>query len=132
MELHEKLVSAILARDASVAEMCRSYGISRKTVYEWIELHKACGQGGLCDQPRVPRHQPGWVSDSLVDEVLAARHAHRAWGARKLHPPASPHAQGVTGSGGRHDQADSGGGADQPVQQAPIGRLAALDCALGA
>ena len=86
VELREKLVSAILARDASVAEMCRSYGVSRKTAYKWIERYKACGRAGLCDQPRVPQHQPGRVSDSVVDEVLAARHAHPTWGARKLQP----------------------------------------------
>jgi transposase InsO family protein len=66
--------------------MCRIYGVSRKTAYKWIERHKLGGRSGLEDRSRVPRHQPGRVSDTVTDEVLAARNAHPTWGARKLHP----------------------------------------------
>jgi hypothetical protein len=74
VELREQLGSAIPATDASVSEMCRTDGISCKTAYKWNERYKACGRGGLCDQPRVPQHQPGRASDSMVDEVPAAGH----------------------------------------------------------
>jgi putative transposase len=86
VELRERLVSAVLHKDASVTEMCRIYGVSRKTAYKWIERHKLGGRSGLEDRSRTPQHQPGRVSDTVTDEVLAARNAHPTWGARKLHP----------------------------------------------
>ena len=77
VERRAKLVSAILARDASVAEMCPSYGISRETAYKWTERHNACSRGGSCHRRTFvtcsaysfilrgckPKRLPRWHSD---------------------------------------------------------------------
>jgi transposase InsO family protein len=85
VELRENLVLAVLAKRASVAELCRRIGVSRRTAYKWIERYKTGGRGGLIDQSRARHTQPGRISDAVCDEILTVRAAHPTWGARKLH-----------------------------------------------
>jgi transposase-like protein len=85
MQQREKLVRAALSGHATVAELCRRAGVSRKTAYKWIGRFEQRGLAGLSDQSRARHEQAGRVSDAVTDEILAARHAHPTWGARKLH-----------------------------------------------
>ena len=84
VQQRENLVMAVLEKRASVAEMCRRTGVSRKTAYKWIERFQAGGRGGLTDQSRARRTQPERMSDAVCDEILMIRDAHPTWGARKL------------------------------------------------
>ena len=34
------------------------YGVSRKTIYKWIDRYAAEGVGGLADRSRAPHHRP--------------------------------------------------------------------------
>ena len=85
VQQRENLVLAVLGNKASVAEMCRRTGVSRKTAYKWIERFKADGRAGLADQSRARHEQPERTSDAVCDEILSVRAAHPTWGARKLH-----------------------------------------------
>lgn len=66
------------------ADLCRRYGISRKTGYKWCTRFKAHGTAGLVDASRRPHTSPGRTSASVEEQVLAVRHAHPAWGGRKI------------------------------------------------
>ncbi len=68
-----------------MAELCRRYGISRKTGYKWLTRYQATGLAGLADRSRRPGSSPGRTPAALEQTVLAARAAHPAWGGRKLH-----------------------------------------------
>ena len=55
----------------SFAELCRRYGISRKTGYKWIDRFEREGSGGLMDRSHRTKHCPhattprsGWRSAS--------------------------------------------------------------------
>jgi putative transposase len=68
----------------SISEIARRHGISRKTLYKWIERHEAAGPAGLEDLSRVPHRHPQAVSELWRERIRAARQEHRRWGAPKL------------------------------------------------
>lgn len=68
----------------TVAELCRHYGIARKTGYKWAERFAAQGLEGLKDLSRVPARHPNQTPSALEEQVVALRRAHMRWGPRKL------------------------------------------------
>jgi transposase InsO family protein len=68
---------------ASIAALCRHFGISRKTGYKWLE--RAAGESGVRDRSRRPLTSPGRTPREVEEQVLALRADHPAWGGRKLH-----------------------------------------------
>jgi putative transposase len=70
--------------EASVAELCRRYGISRKSGYKWLARYTAGGVEALTDQSRAPHHHPNAVDARVEAAVLAVRHRHPTWGPKKI------------------------------------------------
>lgn len=70
--------------DLTMSELCRRFGVSRKTGYKWLSRRDEHGDEGLNDQSRRPHRSPGKTSDSIESEVVALRRQHPAWGGRKL------------------------------------------------
>ena len=55
MSLRRELVELALAEGANVSELCRRFGVSRKTGYKWLSRHRSGGLEGLADRSRRPR-----------------------------------------------------------------------------
>src|ERR1043166_6831808 len=72
------------SEDWSMAELCRFFGVTRKTGYKWLERYQAAGMEGLRDQSRAPHEHPNGVGEETEARVLAVREQHRYWGARKI------------------------------------------------
>ena len=68
----------------SVSELCRKYGISRKTGYKWIARYEADGPPGLGERTSRPLSISHSTPEPIVRELLAARERHPTWGAKKL------------------------------------------------
>ncbi len=68
---------------ANMSEICRRFGVSRKTGYKWLARARARG-GELSDLSRRPRNSPSQTSAEVVARVCALRREHPAWGGRKL------------------------------------------------
>ena len=68
----------------NVSELCRRYGISRKTGYKWLSRYGADGPGGLLDRSRRPHHSPDRLPNRMETRILAIRDAHPKWGGRKI------------------------------------------------
>ena len=66
------------------AELCRRYGISRKTGYKFLARYEALGKTGLADQPRRPHRSPTALHPVLLQRLLEAHQRHPYWGPRKL------------------------------------------------
>jgi len=64
--------------DANVSELCRRFGISRKTGYKWLS------RDDLADRSRRPHSSPSRTGAELQAKVLAIRAEHPAWGGRKI------------------------------------------------
>ena len=66
------------------AELCRQYGISRKTGYQWVRRYEALGPAGLLDRQPIAQHHPQAREAEVVDEVVRLRKEHPHWGPKKL------------------------------------------------
>ena len=76
-----KMIGAWLGGDYAVSELAAQYGVSRKTVYKWIERHEAGGWAALEDQSRAPRHHPNAVSGQVEQALLELKARRPLWGA---------------------------------------------------
>jgi transposase-like protein len=58
MSLRMEFVKQALKRGRNINELCRRYGISRKTGYKWLRRYQAVGAEGLQDRSRWPQRSP--------------------------------------------------------------------------
>ena len=98
---------------ANISELCRRFGISRKSAYKWLGRFKEKGASGLEDRSRRPHASPRKVANAVEEDVLALRKQHPAWGGRKLRARlqtlgkvAVPSASTITAILDRHGQLD--------------------------
>ena len=80
----EELVKLAVVEGANVAELCRRFGVSRKTGYKWLSRYRQAGTVGLANRSRRPRSSPGRTMKLREQAVLAVRSQHPAWGGRKI------------------------------------------------
>lgn len=73
MELRGQFVEDWLTQEWNFAELCRQYGISRKTGYKVIGRFRERGKEGLCDLSRRPHSHPETTSSEIVEYILQAR-----------------------------------------------------------
>jgi len=99
MRERHRFVEARLAGEyESFAELCRAFGISRKTGYKWWARFEEGGLDALFDRSHRVQSHPFRTDPMMVEVIVGARRAHPTWGARKLYawlkskgykPPAS-------------------------------------------
>lgn len=77
-------IAAWLEGPESVSDLCRHFGISRKTAYKWMARYRDEGASGLEDRSRAPHSNPRRVTDETAEAVLCVRHRHPSWGPRKV------------------------------------------------
>lgn len=82
IQMREEFINKVESESYSMSELCRKFGISRKTGYKWLERHRS-GEG-LEDKSRVPFHQPNKTDREIELTILSLREQHPAWGPRKL------------------------------------------------
>ncbi len=68
----------------AMTELAEQYAITRKTGYKWLARYDAEGVVGLLERSRRPHTSPQAVDADLVDALVAQRHRHPRWGAKKL------------------------------------------------
>lgn len=71
-------------QELSMSELCRAFGISRRTGYKWLARFEERGRGGLLDVSRAPATHPNATPVELEELILELRQMHRTWGPRKL------------------------------------------------
>lgn len=84
MSLRRDFVLLAIKSECSFSELCRRFGVSRKTGYKWLERYKGEGEAGLADRSRRPRRSPNETSKDMVEAILEMRDEHPAWGGRKI------------------------------------------------
>ena len=68
MSVKKEFVLKALGREAPMVELCREYGISRKTGYKWIDRFQRQGLQGLVDESRRPLTSPLEASNSVISQ----------------------------------------------------------------
>lgn len=84
VEQRQEFVALAAAEGANVSELCRRFGIARKTGYKWLARHRVLGAEGLADRSRRPERSPERTAAEIEERVVALRKKHPAWGGRKL------------------------------------------------
>lgn len=79
-----EFVLRVMRGSERFGEVCREYGISRKTGYKWKERFLEEGLNGLADESRRPKTSPTELSEAMVCAIVKLKLAHPAWGPRKL------------------------------------------------
>ena len=72
------------AGETPLAELCRQFGISRKTAYKLIGRYQAHGQEGLRDRSRAPQRHPNATPRELAERIIEAKRARPTWGPKKI------------------------------------------------
>jgi transposase InsO family protein len=67
----------------SVAELCRRFGISRETGFQYLRRYRESGIDGLKDRSRRPHSSPRRTPAAMETRIVELREAH-PWGPRKL------------------------------------------------
>ncbi len=67
-----------------MAELCRRFGISRKTGYKLLRRYETEGPTALQDRSRARHTHANAVPEAMARMILAKREAHPTWGPRKL------------------------------------------------
>ncbi|MEM6335469.1 MAG: IS481 family transposase [Bacteroidota bacterium] len=90
-----RLVSAFFEGLYSVTELAERFGVSRPTVYKWIDRFRHGGAEALLDRSRARRSQHARTDARAERLLVEARRAHPSWGARKLLPYLAKRHEGV-------------------------------------
>ena len=77
-----RLVAAHLDGLYSVTELARCFGVSRPTVYKWIERYRESGAEALLDRSRARHTQHARTDPEAECLLVEARQAHPRHGAR--------------------------------------------------
>jgi transposase len=67
-----------------MAELCREFGISRKTGYKIFDRYQECGVEGLTDRSRRPYRYANQLPFQVENYILNMKREHSGWGARKI------------------------------------------------
>jgi len=84
MDQRTEFVLRAIRGSERFGDLCREYGISRKTGYKWKERFLEEGLSGMGDESRRPKSSPRELSEAMVCEIVKLKLAHPGWGARKL------------------------------------------------
>ncbi len=83
MEERLRFVARLLDGEG-MSEVCRSFGISRKTGYKIYNRYKAEGLEALCDRSRRPVRYANQLPDQLERMIVQLKKEKPHWGARKI------------------------------------------------
>ena len=70
-----------------MAELCREFGISRKTGYKISDRYQQCGVQGLKDRSRRPCRYANKLPFQVENYILNIKREHTSSGARKICRP---------------------------------------------
>jgi len=81
-----RLVAAHLDGLYTVTELADRFGVSRPTLYKWIERFRDGGATALTDRSHARQSQRAQTDPDVEALIVDARRAHPSWGPRKLLP----------------------------------------------
>ena len=67
-----------------MAELCREFGISRKTGYKIFDRYKEHGLEALCDRSRRPVRYANQLPGQIESQIVSLKRDKPHWGARKI------------------------------------------------
>lgn len=84
MDIKNQLVTDLNKEHFNITDLSQKYGISRPTVYKWLERYKKLGIEGLNEQSRAPKNCPHRTSEEIINLVIQEKLKNRKRGPRKV------------------------------------------------
>lgn len=84
MDQKIKMISDWCEHDDNISSLAVKYGLSRKTVYKWVNRYEAEGIDGLKDQSRAPKQCHNKTSDDIINLLVKEKYRHKRWGPKKI------------------------------------------------
>jgi len=84
MEIKRELINDWLKKEYNITDLSTSYGVSRKTIYKWIERFKLDGFVGLEELSREPLCHPNMIPIEIAEMILDLKRRKMKWGPRKI------------------------------------------------
>src|SRR5579859_5299846 len=75
---------ARLLEGERMTDVCREFGISRKTGYKLFDRYKEDGAYALCDRSRRPVRYANQLPEPIERLIVATKREKHHWGARKI------------------------------------------------
>src|SRR5579871_5775099 len=73
-----------LKRGERMSDLCREYGVARKTGHKLANRFAELGVEGLLEQSRAPLHIPHRTPPEMAELLLGEKKRHPTWGPKKL------------------------------------------------
>jgi putative transposase len=70
--------------DYVFSDLCRLFGVSRKTGYKRLRMWRELGEAGLLDQSRAAHHHPNATPAVIQEQLVRVRQAHPDWGPQMI------------------------------------------------
>ena len=80
--LRRTFVLQAIEEGCNMSQLCRQYGITRKTGYKWLQRYR--DGMSMLDQSRAPVMRPYKTPPQTEELILTVRDKHPTWGARKI------------------------------------------------
>ena len=84
MNVRTEFVLRVFEAKVPFNDLCKEFGISRKTGYKWKDRFLEQGLSGLSDQSRRPDSSPQQLGENSVCNIVKLKLAHPTWGPRKI------------------------------------------------
>ena len=83
MDERLRFISLLLEGEA-MSDVCREFGVSRKTGYKIYDRYKQSGSEALTDRSRRPYRYANQLPPQLEAQIIGLKHDKPHWGARKI------------------------------------------------
>lgn len=84
LDLKKQMINDWLTREYNITELRDSYGISRKTIYKWVERYRQRGIAGLVELSREPDYHPNATPVEIAEAILSLKKQKMKWGPKKI------------------------------------------------
>jgi transposase InsO family protein len=83
-EQRYQAVLAVISDGETVTDVAARFGVSRKTVHDWLAKYEAGGLENLGDRSHRPRSCPHQIPGGVEAAIARMRSSHPSWGPRRI------------------------------------------------
>lgn len=79
-----KFIGEWLSGEYNFSDLCKRYGISRKTGYKLVNRYEIEQEQAFCPKSHARHHHPNIISNEIRERLIALKHRYPNWGPQKL------------------------------------------------
>lgn len=84
MDLKMRMIGDYLNEDYTISDLSEIYGVSRMTIYKWVERYQQEGAVGLVEHATAPKNHPNATPLATARDIVAFKLKHTNWGPKKV------------------------------------------------